>query len=84
MLNMLTLLRKGGKSVADIKLNGADYTLDMYRKHSAFVEQEDSLWATLTAREHIAFALKLYRGEARKETVSELLTAVGLLEHADV
>ena len=84
LLNMLTLIKKGGAPVADIRLNGKPFTLDEYRKHAGYVEQEDSLWATLTAREHLVYALTLYQGATKKETVNEILSAVGLLEHADV
>ena len=61
LLNLLTLEPSGGQPYGTVTLNGHPLSLDLYRKHAANVAQDDELWAFLTAREHITYALSLYQ-----------------------
>ena len=84
LLNMLTLQRRGGKPFARVLLNGKTFTQSMYRTYSAYVEQDDSLWATLTAQEHLSYAIRLYRPQLSSTEIAvvrdTLLQSVGLKE----
>lgn len=69
-------------------INRAEASTTAFRRASCFVEQEDSLIGSLTARETLDFAAKLglpssvSRGE-RKDRVDGLLAAFGLIRSAD-
>ncbi|KAF7509405.1 hypothetical protein GJ744_008128 [Endocarpon pusillum] len=69
-------------------INRAAASTAIFRRASCFVEQEDSLIGSLTARETLDFAAKLglpnsvSRAE-RKRRVEELLASFGLLRVAD-
>jgi ABC-type multidrug transport system ATPase subunit len=83
LLNMLTLEAGAGTPFGHITLNGQQLTWPMYRKYCAYVPREDTLWATLTARQHLEHAFSLYRpelpaGPKRAAAVDELLDATGL------
>jgi ABC-type multidrug transport system ATPase subunit len=60
LLNMLTLEKKGGDPVGHIWLNGKPLTLDDYDQHCAYVQQFDTLWSSLTARDHLVYAMSLF------------------------
>ena len=53
----------------------------------AYVEQTDTLWASLTVREHLAYATSLFRPEldetAQRAAVDDLARAVGLEDFMD-
>ena len=87
LLNVLTLDRKGGTPMGDVRLNGIAFTEQMYSQRSAYVAQEDTLWATLTVRDHLDLALDLYQPGLmpveREREASSLLESVGLTDHAD-
>jgi len=83
LLNMLTLEKGPGNSIGYINLNGEPLDFAMYRTYCAYVPREDTLWATLTARQHLEHAYSLYRpdvpkGTARAAAIDALLEATGL------
>ena len=89
LLNMLTLEKKaGGNPSGLLALNGKPFTLAMYKKHCAYVQQNDALWASLNAREHLNFAYALMQpdldAEARRREVDDLLKTLGLTDVAHV
>ena len=63
LLNMLTLQQGGGNPSGYIKVNGEPLTTGLYDRACAYVEQTDTLWASLTAREHLECAITLFRPE---------------------
>ena len=89
LLNTLTLQKSGGTPSGHVRVNGEPLTLALYDRICAYVEQVDALWAPLTVREHLEYAISLFRGnsldaEAQKAAVDELISAVGLEDFADV
>jgi len=84
LLNALTLQQAGGSPSGYIRVNGEPLTTDMYDRVCAYVEQFDTLWASLTAREHLEYAMALHRGDLdvtqRAAEVDKLLHSVGLEE----
>ena len=87
LLNMLTLQQSGGTPTGYINVNGEPLTTALYDRTCAYVEQTDTLWASLTVREHLAYATSLFRPEldedAKAVAVNSLSTAVGLEEFMD-
>ena len=80
LLNMLTLEAGSGVPTGNITLNGQDLRFSTYRKYCAYVPRDDTLWATLTPRQHLEHAFSLYRpdvasGTARAEGIDTLLEA---------
>ena len=61
LLNTLTLEPSGGKPFGTVTLNGQPFTLPVYKQHAAVVQQSESLWTFLTARQHIVYAVRLYQ-----------------------
>ena len=84
LLNMLTLEKKGGKPTGLLTLNGHPFTLELYRKYSAYVQQNDALWACMNARDHLVYAHMLYQPDLgpveREAAVASLLNTLGLTE----
>lgn len=84
LLNTLTLQQAGGTPSGYIRVNGAPLTTSIYDRVCAYVEQFDTLWASLTAREHLEYAMSLHRGDLdatqRAAEIDELLRSVGLEE----
>jgi ABC-type multidrug transport system ATPase subunit len=82
LLNMLTLEKKGGRPTGLLTLNGHPFTLDMYKDHCAYVQQNDALWASLTSREHLNYAYILFQPDmdapARTKTIDDVLATLGL------
>ena len=82
LLNALTLQQAGGSPSGYIRVNGEPLTTAMYDRVCAYVEQFDTLWASLTAREHLEYAMALHRGDLdvtqRAAEVDKLLHSVGL------
>ena len=82
LLNMLTLQKKGGTSYGRVTLNGQQITSQVYRKHCAYVLQHDTLWATLTTREHLQCAFTLFQpgvfGAAQQAAIDSLLEKLNL------
>lgn len=60
----------------------------MLQLHRSFVEQEDALLGTLTARETLSYALRLAMPKAKpdfvKERVQQVLEMLGLQSCADM
>ncbi|KAI5792566.1 P-loop containing nucleoside triphosphate hydrolase protein [Peziza echinospora] len=90
LLNVLAhrLLSNKGKIGGDIYINQAPTTLATIRRASRFVEQEDSLIGSLTARETLEFSAKLglprtvSKGE-RKRHIDNMLSSFGLTTQAN-
>ena len=82
LLNTLTLQQAGGAPSGYIRVNGEPLTTSIYDRVCAYVEQFDTLWASLTAREHLEYAMSLHRGDLdvtqRAAEIDELLRSVGL------
>jgi len=88
LLNMLTLEKKGGVPVGRIKVNGKPFTISKYNEIAAYVEQFDTLWASLTVREHLKYAMELYQpglsAAEREDAIAKLVKDVGLEDQMDV
>ena len=84
LLNMLTLEKKGGAPSGILKLNGHPFTLDMYKKNCAYVQQNDALWACLNARDHLQYAYALFQPDlakaARDAAIDDILDTLGLTD----
>jgi len=82
LLNMLTLEKKGGVPVGHIWLNGKPLTLGDYDQHCAYVQQFDTLWPSLTARDHLVYAMSLFQptlsSAERNAAIDQLVKDVGL------
>ena len=65
----------------DIALGGQPLTTEAYRRHCAVVQQQDHHWACLSARDHLRYALQLYRPHLRpserRAATEQLLEATG-------
>lgn len=88
LLNMLTLQQNGGTPSGYIRINGEPLTTKLYDRTCAYVEQFDTLWASLTVRDHLEYAMALHRpnldAAGRAAEVDELVDAVGLVDFSDV
>ena len=84
LLNMLTLEKKGGAPAGTLQLNGHPFTLGLYKRNCAYVQQTDALWASLTTRDHLMYAYTLFQPELdkaqRTAAVDEVLATLGLTE----
>ena len=84
LLNMLTLEKKGGAPTGTLTLNGHPFTLALYKKHCAYVQQQDALWACLNARDHLTYAYDLFQPQLstsdRDVEVEKTLKTLGLTE----
>jgi ABC-type multidrug transport system ATPase subunit len=84
LLNMLTLEKKGGVPRGKIELNGQPFTRALYNKNCAYVQQEDSLWASFSSRDHLRYAFDLCQphlsASEKKAAIDKLIDAVGLTE----
>lgn len=82
LLNMLTLEKKDGVPVGHIWLNGKPLTLSDYDKHCAYVQQFDTLWSSLSVRDHLEYAMALFQprmdAQEREAAISKLIKDVGL------
>ena len=82
LLNTLTMQVGSGDPSGSVTLNGHPFTLDVFRKHAAIVNQTDQLWAFLTAREHLEYAYALFQPSAsfdsRRASVDRMLADTGL------
>ena len=63
---MLTLQQSGGTPYGSIKVNGMPLTSAIYNDNAAYVEQADTLWASLTANDHLEYAVALHRPNLSK------------------
>jgi ABC-type multidrug transport system ATPase subunit len=84
LLYMLTLEKKGGVPHGKIELNGQAFTLSLYVQHCAYVQQDDSLWASLSSRDHLHCVFDLcqpHLSPSEKEVaIVKLIEAVGLVQ----
>ncbi|KAL1495243.1 hypothetical protein AB1Y20_017104 [Prymnesium parvum] len=84
LLGLLSLEKLGGVPTGYVTLNGRAFDLRMYQRHASIVQQTDSHWGFLTAREHLTYAVALYqptsRGAALTAAVDALLRETGLQE----
>lgn len=84
LLNMLTLQKLGGKPSGHIYLNGHRFTLSMYSQHCAYVQQQDSLWASLTVLDHLQYAYECFQpnlsATERAAAIDDMLKTVGLYD----
>ena len=82
LLNALTLEPGPGTGYGQLSINGHAVTKATFNKYCVFLPREDNLWATLTARAHIALAFECYRpelsGAARDAAIDDLLEATGM------
>jgi len=82
LLNMLTLEKKGGEPYGNITLNGLPLTLGLYNACCAYVQQFDTLWASLSVRDHLYYALALYQPKLSAleiaAAIDQLVKDVGL------
>ena len=82
LLRLLSLQPMGGTPSGDVRLDGAPFNRARYRAACASVEQEGSLWAFLTCREHLEYAVALCASQltpaAQRSEVDALLGALGL------
>ena len=88
LLNMLTLEKKGGVPRGHIRVDGAPFTLAKYSTVAAYVQQFDTLWASLTVFDHLVCAMRLYQPQleavARVAAINDLVKSVGLEDHQHV
>jgi ABC-type multidrug transport system ATPase subunit len=68
---MLTLQQSGGTPYGSITVNGMPLTSAIYNDNAAYVEQTDTLWASLTAKDHLEYAVALHRPNLSKEEQGE-------------
>jgi len=61
LLNLLTLEKGAGTPTGRVTLGGEPFTLEVFRREAAVVQQTDQLWAFLTAREHLEYACALHQ-----------------------
>jgi ABC-type multidrug transport system ATPase subunit len=81
LLNLLTLVPSKAEIHGVVRLNGHPLTDTLFKRHCAYVPQEDHLWPFLTCRETIEYAVDFYLNlppADRKERVDSLLVDLGL------
>mmetsp|Transcript_56160 Transcript_56160/g.111487 ORF Transcript_56160/g.111487 Transcript_56160/m.111487 type:complete len:1121 (-) Transcript_56160:482-3844(-) len=82
LLNTLTFAKGPGTPSGRITLDGAKLTIDTFVNACIYVPREDNLWPTLTPRQHLDFAYRLYRPEltssARATAINKLLSETGM------
>ena len=82
LLNTLTLEKGPGVPSGSVAINGHTINQTTYIQQCAYVPREDILWPSLTARQHLDTAAKLFRpnlGTAdRAKMVDELLDSTGM------
>ena len=84
LLNTLTLGKGPGRERGTVAINGHKVTQSVYISQCCYVPREDTLWPTLTARQHLETSIALYQpklaGTARAEAIDYLLAATGMVE----
>jgi len=88
LLNTLTLQSGGGSPSGFVRVNGEPLTTKLYNVLCAYVEQFDTLWASLTVREHLFYAMACFKpaldAAARDAAIDQLIQRVGLQDFQDV
>ena len=87
LLDTLTFNKGPGAPAGEITLNGTKMTRSTFVESAIYVPREDNLWPTMSPRQHLEFAFKLYRpdltADARKTEVDDLLSVTGLVSCQD-
>ena len=82
LLNTLTLEKGPGFSGGTVAINGHAINQRNYSQLCAYVPRDDILWPTLTARQHLEVAARLFRPTLsfaqQAKVVDELLMATGM------
>ena len=82
LLNTITFFKGSGVPAGELSLNGTTLTKAAYLRHCVYMPREENLWATMTPRQHLAFAYSLYRPElsasGRASAIDKLLDATGM------
>jgi ABC-type multidrug transport system ATPase subunit len=82
LLRMLTLERAMGDPFGNLTLNGQPFNVDTYTKYCVMVDQVDTLWDYLTAREHLEYGISFCGSERDTHSSTarcdELLRQTGL------
>jgi len=82
LLSALTLEPGPGQTSGAFAIDGNAVDAATFVKYCAYVPREDNLWATMTARAHIALAFECYRpglgAAARNAKIDELLSVTGM------
>ncbi|KAF3909768.1 hypothetical protein AA313_de0210331 [Arthrobotrys entomopaga] len=87
LLNLLARRKTGGlKTEGKIYINGNEISSSTFRKISSYVEQEDHLIGSLTARETLDFSAKLALSNSitsveRRRRIDALLASFGLVSN---
>merc|ERR1719453_1256025 len=87
LLDTLTFSKGPGAAAGEISLCGEKMTREMFVKQAIYVPREDNLWPTMTPRDHLEFAFKMYKPDLDAAQlaveVNELLNVTGLTSCAD-
>jgi len=86
LLDVMALEAHAGISEGCVQLNGHDMSTKVFTEQCALVRQQDSLWAHLTCREYLDFAIHLSTvgsAEEKTEKLELCLTKLGLQSCAD-
>ena len=82
LLDTLNFAKGPGSPTGAISLNGRPLTRAMHTRACIYVPREDILWPSLTPRQHLHFAFRLYQPAlsvgAREAAIDDLLSATGL------
>ena len=72
---------QGGVRSGEVLVNGQKMTKDFFKRHCAYVTQDDRLWGALTVRENLEMAASMYMADAdgdRAARVNLVLKQMGL------
>jgi len=82
LLNTITFVRGGGQPTGILTLNGVAMTKADFVQNCIYVPREDTLWASMTPRQHLDIAYQLYKpkltASERTSAVDELLSVTGM------
>jgi len=82
LLDSLNFFKGPGSPTGTISLNGRTLTRAMHTRAFIYVPREDTLWPSLTPREHLSFAYKLYQpalsAGVRETAIDGLLFSTGM------
>ena len=82
LLDTLNFSKGAGSPTGAISLNGRPLTRAMHTRACIYVPREDILWPSLTPRQHLRFAFRLYQpaldAGAREAAIDDLLSATGM------
>jgi ABC-type multidrug transport system ATPase subunit len=82
LLDTLNFAKGPGSPTGAISLNGRPLTRALHTRACIYVPREDILWPSLTPRQHMRFAFRLYQpaldAAAREAAIDDLLAATGM------